>query len=212
MGTRWLSRYQRALLERPFRTNVASGAAVMLMGDAIAQSVELREKGGMGGYDPARAAVMASWSAVGDVPINLMLFSLINRALQPLGISQVASFPQSLVKGVCFFVPGVIVRMPCFIFYVTSCEHVIRNVQERRALTYDWVECIGTISDKLNANLLTIFDRGAQLWIPVNTLTYYAVPVLYRPLTLSCVTVGWMGYLSYLQHKEEERDDDIKRR
>ena len=192
----------------------------MLMGDAIAQIAEIQKKKEkrsqwtaptlLGGYDPARSAVMASWSAVGDVPINLMLFSLINRVLQPLGIPQVASFPHSVLKGLCFFVPGVIVRMPCFIFYVTSCEHVVRNIQERRPLTYDWVECMGTVSDKLDANLLTIFDRGALLWVPVNTLTFYTVPVLFRPLVLSCVTVGWMGYLSYLQHKEEEHDDDIK--
>ena len=195
----------------------------MLMGDTIAQSIELQEKRNkhstgqhmrtverspLEGYDPARAAVMTSWSAVGDVPINLMLFSLINRAMQPFGIPPVASFPQSLLKGLCFFIPGVVVRMPCFIFYVTTCEHVVQNVKERRPLTYDWVECMGTISDKMHANLLTIFDRGAQLWVPVNTMTFYAIPVLYRPLTLSCVTVGWMAYLSYLQHLEEEEEAD----
>ena len=199
----------------------------MLLGDTCAQNIELREKrrryrqrsdGGSSSdgkeqvdfptYDPSRAAVMVSWSAVGDVPINLALFSLINRAMKPFGIPAVASFPQSLLKGICFFVPGVIIRMPCFISYVTSCEHMLKNAKEGRPLTDDWVEMVGTIGEKMHANLLTIFDRGAKLWIPVNTICFWAVPVLYRPLTLSCVTVGWMTYLSLMQHHEEDDDED----
>lgn len=218
MATRWLSWYQIALRDHTFRTNMASGALVMLLGDTIAQNIELRAKRKKqdedqsicdnneqmpSGYDPSRAAVMVSWSAVGDVPINLMLFSLINRAMRPFAIPQVASFPQSLLKGICFFVPGVIIRMPCFISYVTSLEHIVQNVKNGLPMSYDWVECVGTINDKMHANLITIFDSGAKLWIPVNTMTFYAVPVLYRPLTLSCITVGWMTYLSLMQHQEE---------
>ena len=225
-ATRWLAWYQRNLKERPFRTNVASGALVMLLGDTCAQNIELREKRkryrqrsdddstsdgkqqvDFPRYDPSRAAVMVSWSAVGDVPINLALFSLINRAMKPFGIPAVASFPQSLLKGICFFVPGVIIRMPCFISYVTSCEHMLENAKEGRPFTHDWVEMVGTIGQKMHANLLTIFDRGAKLWIPVNTLCFWAVPVLYRPLTLSCVTVGWMTYLSLVQHQEEDDEN-----
>mmetsp|Transcript_11484 Transcript_11484/g.32546 ORF Transcript_11484/g.32546 Transcript_11484/m.32546 type:complete len:248 (-) Transcript_11484:25-768(-) len=226
-ATRWMAWYQRNLKERPFRTNVASGALVMLLGDTCAQHIELREKrrryrrrseddttrgadgkqeADFSSYDPSRAAVMVSWSAVGDVPINLALFSLINRAMKPFGIPAVASFPQSLLKGFCFFVPGVIIRMPCFISYVTSCEHMVRNAKEGRPVTHDWVEMVGTMGQKMHDNLLTIFDRGAKLWIPVNTLCFWAVPVLYRPLTLSFVTVGWMTYLSLMQHQEEEED------
>ena len=233
-AARWLAWYQRNLKERPFRTNVMSGATVMLLGDSTAQHIELREKrrryrrssrseddaactaGANGkqetefpGYDPARAAVMVSWSAVGDVPINLALFAVINRAMKPFGIpAAAASFPQSLVKGFCFFVPGVIIRMPCFISYVTSCEHMVQNAKEGRPLTHNWEEMGGTIRQKMHDNLLTIFDRGAKLWIPVNTLCFWAVPVLYRPLTLSCVTVGWMTYLSLMQHREEQDDDE----
>lgn len=230
-AARWLAWYQRNLKERPFRTNIASGATVMLLGDTCAQHIEKRRRyrrsrseddaaactAGANGkqetefpsYDPARAAVMVSWSAVGDVPINLALFAVINRAMKPFGIPAAASFPQSLVKGFCFFVPGVIIRMPCFISYVTSCEYMVRNAKEGRSLTHNWEEMGGTIRQKMHDNLLTIFDRGAKLWIPVNTLCFWAVPVLYRPLTLSCVTVGWMTYLSLMQHREEDDEHEL---
>lgn len=61
------------------------------------------------------------------------------------------------------------------------------------------------IVHKMEQNLAGIFENGAKLWVPVNTLTFYAVPVIYRPLTLSFVTVGWMTYLSIVQHKEDHK-------
>jgi hypothetical protein len=225
-ATRWLAWYQHNLKERPFRTNVASGAFVMLLGDTFAQAIELREKRkryrqrsgdesssdvkqrtDFPSYDPSRAAVMVSWSAVGDVPISLALFALIDRAMKPLGIPTVAPLPQSFLKGVCKFVPGTLIRMPCFITYVTSCEYMLQNAREGRHFTHGWVEMVGTIEQKMHANLLTIFDRGAKLWLPVNTLCFWKVPVLYRPLFLSCVTVGWITYLSLMHHHEEEEDE-----
>ena len=129
---RWLSWYQRCLRDYPVRTNIVSGATVMLCGDGVAQGIELgRRKSAhnnettldpnrsallpamvaesrkyLRGYDLCRSGVMVSWSAVGDVPLNIILFSAIHRVLQPLGIPAVAAFPQSFFKGILFFVPG----------------------------------------------------------------------------------------------------------
>jgi hypothetical protein len=211
-AARWLSVYQRCLRDHPIRTNIFSGATVMLCGDSLAQWIELGrhppadqsdasghdsllslEISGGGecvqGYDPSRAAVMVSWSAVGDVPLNMILFSAINRVLRPLGIPQVASLPQSLLKGILFFVPGVIVRMPCFIAYVTASEHAVENLREGRPVGDGLDACTGVIRRKMEQNLADIFTNGARLWIPVNTLAFYVIPTMYRPLTLSCVTV-----------------------
>jgi len=129
-ATRWLSWYQRCLRDYPIRTNIISGATVMLCGDGLAQGIELRQlksahndnqtmtaesRKYLREYDPYRSAVMVSWSAVGDVPLNIILFSTIHRVLQPLGIPVVATFPQSLSKGILFFVPGAHTRATsCF--------------------------------------------------------------------------------------------------
>jgi len=203
----------------------------MLCGDGVAQGIELGRRESahnnettldrnrsallpamvaesrkyLRGYDLCRSGVMVSWSAVGDVPLNIILFSAIHRVLHPLGIPAVAAFPQSFFKGILFFVPGVLIRMPCFITYVTSCEHAVANWKKGRSVTDGRDARMSMIVHKMEQNLAGIFENGAKLWVPVNTLTFYAVPVVYRPLTLSFVTVGWMTYLSIVQHEEDHK-------
>lgn len=199
----------------------------MLLGDALAQRFELEqlraasknnavdhdqtrtstiaESGQfLRWYDPSRASVIVSWAAVADVPLNIMIFSTLNRVLTPLGIPAVASLPQSFLKGVLFFIPGVIIRMPCFITYVTSCEHGVANWKEGRPVVGGQDACVSLIRHKMEQNLTDMFVNGVRFWIPYHTLAFYAIPVMYRPLTLSCVTVGWMTYLSIIQHTDED--------
>ena len=154
-------------------------------------------------YDPYRAGVIMSWAAVGDVPINLALFSVIERTLKPMGIPARASLSQSMLKAVCFFVPGVIIRMPCFLIYMTSMEHVVHNVKIGRPLSTNYEECLQTIQHKLGKDLPTIMYNGARVWVPINTLFFYMVPTELRTIGISFVAVGWMTYLSLMQHKHE---------
>ena len=154
-------------------------------------------------YDPYRAGVIMSWAAVGDVPINLALFSVIERTLKPMGIPARASLSQSMLKAVCFFVPGVIIRMPCFLIYMTSMEHLVNNVKIGRPLSTNYEECLQTIQHKLGKDLPTIMYNGARVWVPINTLFFYMVPTELRTIGISFVAVGWMTYLSLMQHKPE---------
>ena len=152
-------------------------------------------------YDPIRGGTMVSWAAVGDVPINLALFSVIERTLRPMGIPAQGSLPQSMLKAVCFFVPGVIVRMPCFLAYITTAEHILQNALQGKPLSTDWNQCIETIQQKMDRDLMTIMKNGSSLWVPVNTFFFYVVPPELRPIGISFVAVGWMTYLSLMQHK-----------
>jgi Mpv17 / PMP22 family len=154
-------------------------------------------------YDPFRGGIMISWAAVGDVPITLALFSMVERAMKHLGIPAMASFPQSALKAVCLFVPGTLIRMPCFMAYVTSMEHLTRNLQVGRPLTQDWDQCVSTIQSKMTNDLYTIINNGAKVWVPINTFFFYMVPTEFRTIGISFVAVGWMTYLSLMQHKQE---------
>ena len=156
-------------------------------------------------YDPYRSGVIMSWSAVGDVPINLALFSVIERTLKPMGIPAMASLSQSILKAVCFFVPGVIIRMPCFIIYMTSMEYFvntyIKNGLPITPARYE-KECLPTIQQKLSNDLGPIMTNGACLWIPVNSIFFYVIPTELRTIGISFVAVSWMTYLSLMQHKD----------
>jgi hypothetical protein len=234
MAHHWPTLYLKALREKPIRTNIISGSIVMLLGDGFAQIIECyhkdkpnhgdlassatTEKGEkydgrkptdaaaslLSSYDTFRGGIMISWAAVGDVPITLTLFSVVERAMKRLGIPAMATLPQSALKAVCFFVPGTLIRMPCFMAYVTSMEHLTRNLQLGRPLTQDWDQCVSTIQSKMKDDLYTIIRNGAKLWVPINTFFFYMVPAEFRTLGISFVAVGWMTYLSLMQHKQEQ--------
>jgi len=200
---RWLTSYQRLLKDRPIVTNVVSGTLVMFLGDCAAQKFEQNQY-----HDFSRTMVMCSWAAVGDVPINLALFRCIDRLGTKYAVFRGTSLPSSIAKSCAFFVPGVLVRMPLMICYITTAETLVVAVVGSSAeaakgglvSNVDWIVLRRTITDKMEANLLQILDRGAKLWIPVNTAAFWLVPPRYRPVVLSSVASFWAMYLSILQH------------
>ena len=173
----------------------------MAAGDSCAQLIEQQER-----FDWLRSSVMVSWAMLGDVPINLGLFALVDRGLSLVGIPIQSSLPWSLFKGICFFVPGSLVRNPCFIAYITSLEHIGRNLRLGFPAWDRWDECARTVHRKLRGDLGEILLNSAALWIPVNTLTFHAVPVHYRPLWTSSMTLIWLTYLSSVQHRAARHD------
>ena len=92
------------------------------------------------------------------------------------------------------------IRMPCLIIYVTTCEHCVASAKAGKLLAAEPEARASRSCCKISASLPAIIVNRAQLSIPVNTLVFYAVPVVYRSLALSCVSVGWMTYLSIVQH------------
>jgi hypothetical protein len=242
----WPMLYLKALREKPIRTNVLSGAIVMLLGDGIAQKIEQHhhyhhhqqqqhlvwhEKDNndpsssssssslsfWDSYDPLRTAVMVSWSAVGDVPINLALFRMVETLALRLGIPASASISQSLFKAICFFIPSTIIRIPFFLAYITTMEHVGRtNWQQQQSHGSSTTTTTTTTTEllydkiwyKIQTELSTIIYNGAHLWIPMNTLFFFQVPMEFRTLCRSVVSVGWMAYLSLVQHKKPQQQQE----
>lgn len=61
MSTALFHWYSRHLTRSPLMTNVASGSAVLLTGDCIAQMIE-KNRGLRSQHDPVRSLVMFSWA------------------------------------------------------------------------------------------------------------------------------------------------------
>lgn len=139
---------------------------------------------------------------LGDVPINLALFNAVDRAVSLLGIPVRSTLPQSFLKAGLFFVPGAIIRNPCFICFVTPFEHLAYNLRDGRAVTSGWDSCVETIRRKLSEDLFPIVATSAIMWMPVNSLTFWLIPPVFRTIWTSGFTVIWCTYLSMVQHKE----------
>ena len=214
----WLTSYQQLLKDRPIATNIISGTTVMFLGDWAAQKFEQSDNQSSlsdsdhnrhnnhqqkkkSNHDFSRTTVMCSWAAVGDVPINLALFKLVDGMGHRLAVLRGASLQSSIAKSCAFFFPGVLVRMPLMICYITSVETLLDVDAAGKLSSVDWSVLQRTIGEKMEANLMQIIDTGAKLWIPVNTAAFYLISPRYRPLFLSSVTSFWAMYLSLLQHQ-----------
>lgn len=143
-------------------------------------------------------------TVMGDVPINLALFTLVDKVVSFLGIPARSSLPQSVLKAGLFFVPGAIIRNPGFILFVTPFEHVAHNVRDGRVLTQDWERCVAIVRRKLSEDLSDIITTAAGMWIPINSITFWKIPPAFRTIWTAGFTVIWMTYLSMVHHKPQE--------
>lgn len=41
------------------------------------------------------------------------------------------------------------------------------------------------------------------IWTPVQLFNFRYVPVLYQPVVVNCVNVGWNAYLSFVQNRDK---------
>jgi hypothetical protein len=138
---------------------------------------------------------------IGDVPINLALFTAVDKIVSRLGVPARSSLPQSFMKACLFFVPGAIIRNPCFILFVTPFEHIAHNVRDGRTLLSEWESCVATVRRKFSDDLITIISTSAMVWLPINSVTFWKILPAYRTIWTSSFTVIWCTYLSMVQHK-----------
>jgi hypothetical protein len=190
---------------------MATGAATMLVGDAMAQGIELHQNR-IEKFDSIRSCVMVSWAMLGDVPINIAMLSLVDGGLGRLGIPARANIPLSIFKGLAFFIPGSAIRNPCFMAYCTTVEHAAYNITSGRSPLHDWEACAAKVPEKMQQDLVTIWMSSAQLWIPINSAIFYAVPTEFRVVVQSCAAMVWLTYLSIVQHKDIKpaSDEDVR--
>lgn len=58
----------------------------------------------------------------------------------------------------------------------------------------------GEIVEKLQADLLPTWLIDMAVWMPIQTINFRFVPVIYQALVVQSCNIGWNAYLSYVQH------------
>lgn len=65
----------------------------------------------------------------------------------------------------------------------------------------DWTAIEGTIRRRFRDDLPGVIRASFQIWVPVNCLHFGLLRPQFRVLSLACVSTGWNGYLSLVNHK-----------
>jgi len=177
-----LSAYRRLASTAPTATNFCTGAAVMAVGDAAVQlHIEKHD------LDSRRLAVCSSFNAFLSVPIALWYAALDRRwpgttfapMVRKVLVNQ--AFSSTLIS------PGFLVwsnALPVLLDGGGATAAKDASVQRLR-------------SDGTNA-----VWKSFVLWLPANTINFLLVPQVWRVAYMSCIGVGWGGYLSYRAHLE----------
>ncbi|KAI9207810.1 uncharacterized protein BJ171DRAFT_491540 [Polychytrium aggregatum] len=56
--------------------------------------------------------------------------------------------------------------------------------------------------EHMKADILPTFFMDVIVWTPVQLANFRWIPVLYQPVLVNSVNVGWNAYLSYVKHRE----------
>lgn len=201
-----LTGYARLLRDYPIRTNLASSAIALPLGDLLAQTIETY-RGNREHLDGVRSAVMLTWAVFGDMPLNLGLFFLIDRAFTRCGVPKTKrSLPLSMLRACCFTIPGSLLRNPLYIVFTAIGEHTLGNALSGQPPSTGWTACTATVRERLlGRDLFEIVRTSLLVWLPVNTIGFQCIPAHFRPLFVSGAQVCWNTYLSFTSHRPLDR-------
>lgn len=60
------------------------------------------------------------------------------------------------------------------------------------------------IATKLKTDLLPTYLVDIAVWLPIQTINFRWVPVVYQALFVQSCNIGWNAYLSFVQHRSAE--------
>lgn len=210
--------HRRFLAEHPYKTNAATSGLLMGLGDRVAQYVEklriLEEINSYNNNDNcnnnnpdeknkptptkprlrtpyesyARTSILTVWAGCVSSPWWTWWYTWLHQ-----------KYPGKIFMWVLVTatIPAPFWNCAFFVFS-TAAEHAALSSSpwEQR------FECLHRIQTKLDHQFLPTVVRSAQLWIPVNILNFYFVPLEFRMFAGSSVAFAWNVYLSLAQMKD----------
>ncbi|KAL6063487.1 hypothetical protein QOT17_011497 [Balamuthia mandrillaris] len=209
--------YRQMLHERPVLTNGLTAAALMSVGDVIAQTVRLRNhttsspaliaspapSSRLGSrFDAQRNMVMTSWGGFFFGPTFYYWFRFLDRKLPAKGLKVVllkVSLTATLIAppfNALFFAWTTTMEHLCAAATTTTpSQHKPTPSQRGRLILRD-------IFDRWRNDLGRVCVNSAGLWGVANTLNWCLLPNHMRTAFSSVVSVAWNAYLSLVQHRK----------
>ncbi|KND01048.1 uncharacterized protein SPPG_04141 [Spizellomyces punctatus DAOM BR117] len=58
--------------------------------------------------------------------------------------------------------------------------------------------------EQMKRDVLPTYAVDVAVWTPIQLVNFRWIPVLYQPVVVNSVNVGWNAYLSYVKHRDEK--------
>lgn len=188
-----LSRYNQSLLKNPYKTKMATAGFTYFIADTICQTkIEKKES-----HDYARSARQASVGAFFAAPSLHVWHSIV--------LPKIVKFCS---KNFTKVLVSVFLNETVLASYFVSIL-----LFSFEALKHQSVEAgIQNVENKF----LPAIESSVKFWTGISFINYGLVPVQFRPVFVSCWSVVWQSYLSYVSNNtlkvapEAEAEETLK--
>jgi len=176
-----LSRYNNALRKSPYKTKMLTAGFTYFVADCIAQ--KKIEKKDSENYSLARSARQSAVGAFFAAPSLHVWHSLI-----------LPKIVKSCSKNVTRVMVSVFLNESILAAYFISC--LLFSFEALKKMSIE----AGTqnVKDKF----VPALETSVKFWTGISFINYGLVPIQFRPVFVSCWSIVWQSYLSYLSNNK----------
>jgi len=175
------NRYNRALLNSPWKTKMATAGTTYFLADCICQ--EYIERKETVHHDYSRSARQASVGAFFAAPSLHVWHSM----LLPKLVKNCTGFMTRL--GVSVFLNETILAA----YFISAILFSFQALKTR-----DTQAGVDNVKEKF----VPALETSVKFWTPISIINYGLMPVHLRPVFVSCFSVVWQSYLSYVANNK----------
>mmetsp|Transcript_42581 Transcript_42581/g.107448 ORF Transcript_42581/g.107448 Transcript_42581/m.107448 type:complete len:235 (-) Transcript_42581:176-880(-) len=169
--------YSRALLERPYATQMLTAGTLWATGDVLAQNLEGNP------YDWQRTLRLAFFGFAFSGPLNCWWYRRLDKFTNHLAANKLKFLASKVFLDQCVFEPP---HMASFFIATSLIE----------GHSFEWIK------EKMKEEYISTYLMDCRLWPVVQALNFYFVPLHWQALVVHSVSIGWNAYLSMVRHRE----------
>jgi len=176
-----LSKYNRSLLNSPYKTKMATAGVTYFIADCIAQ--KKIEKKNSEEYSLLRSSRQSAVGAFFAAPSLHVWHSLI-----------LPKIVKHCTKNITRILVSVFLNESILAAYFVSC--LLFSFESLKKMSVE--AGAQNVKDKF----VPAMETSVKFWTGISFINYGLVPIQFRPVFVSCWSIVWQSYLSYISNNK----------
>jgi len=178
-----LKKYNNSLLKSPYKTKMATAGFTYFLADYLCQTKIEKMNGSQADYSPTRSLRQASVGAFFAAPSLHVWHSLI-----------LPKIVKHCTRNVTKVFLSVFLNETILAGYFVSCLLFSFEALKKRS--------VDAGADNVKEKFVPAMESSVKFWTGISFVNYGFVPIHLRPVFVSCWSVVWQSYLSYVSNNK----------
>ena len=183
ISTTALQKYNNSLLKSPYKTKMITAGCTYFLADYLCQNYIEKRNESNTDYSPSRSLRQASVGAFFAAPSLHVWHSLILPKIAKL-------FTRNITKVII----SVFLNETILAGYFVSCLLFSFEALKKRSVTAG--------AENVKEKFIPAIESSVKFWTGISFVNYGFVPIHLRPVFVSCWSVVWQSYLSYVSNNK----------